>query len=232
MSRFGLGFFNNPQGNDAFTRIVLHMEGANGGTSFPDDNANGLVHTWTANSATTSTAAAKFGSTSLNCGAAAGWIDTPDSADFTLGSGDWTIDFWFNVQSGTGTTRNAFGQYDSAGSVWAAIGGLTSTNLMSLIVKTGAGTSSATGTTAFTTGGWHHYAAVRSGALIRLFLDGTQEASAAISGTVVDSTDKFSVGRSGAFAGVNWNGFIDEFRLSVGIARWTANFTPPTAPYA
>ena len=28
-----------------------------------------------------------------------------------------------------------------------------------------------------------------------------------------------------------FNGWLDEFRVSKGIARWTANFTPPAAPY-
>jgi hypothetical protein len=30
---------------------------------------------------------------------------------------------------------------------------------------------------------------------------------------------------------VDFNGWLDEFRISKGIARWTSNFTPPTAPY-
>ena len=29
----------------------------------------------------------------------------------------------------------------------------------------------------------------------------------------------------------SWNGWIDELRVSKGIARWTADFTPPTAAY-
>lgn len=28
-----------------------------------------------------------------------------------------------------------------------------------------------------------------------------------------------------------FGGYIDEFRISPGIARWTSNFTPPTLPY-
>jgi hypothetical protein len=40
-----------------------------------------------------------------------------------------------------------------------------------------------------------------------------------------------AVGRGGALNTLQWNGFIDEFRLSVGTARWTAGFTPPTANY-
>jgi hypothetical protein len=87
-------------GNDSFTKILLHMDGANGGTTFTDANVGGSAHTWTANSATTSTGTLKFGTASENCGAGVGWIDTPDSADFTLGSGDFTIDFWFNRQGG------------------------------------------------------------------------------------------------------------------------------------
>ena len=27
-------------------------------------------------------------------------------------------------------------------------------------------------------------------------------------------------------------GWMDEIRVSIGIARWTANFTPPTGPYS
>jgi hypothetical protein len=29
----------------------------------------------------------------------------------------------------------------------------------------------------------------------------------------------------------SWGGWLDEIRVSKGIARWTANFTPPASPY-
>lgn len=229
MSRFGLGFTGGLSGNDAFTKILLHMDGSNGGTAFTDSNIGGSAHSWIAHSATTDTGTVKFGTASLNCGAAAGYIDTPDSSDFTLGSGDWTVDFWFNVQGGAGTQRRSYGQSDSTGAVVAVNGGLLTSNACFLQAG-GSPNITVSGTTAITTAGWHHYAGVRAGNVLKLFVDGIQEGGdVAFTGAVTNSADNFSVGR--ATLSQIWNGFIDEFRLSVGIARWTANFTPPANQY-
>lgn len=230
MSHFGLGLIGGlPAGNDVFTKILLHMDGANGGTTFPDSNAFGLSHPWTAHSAVTDTGTFKFGTASCNVGST-GWIDTPDSADFTLGSGDFTVDFWFNRQGGNGTARFCFGQQNSAGTVWSMIGLLTVGNVFQVSFNNAG--AIIIGTTAITTAGWHHLAVTRSGVTARMFVDGVQEGGNVALGAVNDSPETFSVGRSGANASNTWNGFIDEFRLSVGIARWVANFTPPAAPYA
>jgi concanavalin A-like lectin/glucanase superfamily protein len=228
---FGPGFLAGQNGNDSFTKIMLHMEGSNGGTVFTDDNFSGARHAWTAHSATTSTSAAKFGTTGLDCGAGAGYIDTPDSADYTLGANDFTVDCWFNVQGGGGASRYLFGQMDSGGTVWSIVGLLAPANTLSFRIQTGSSLA-LIGSTAIASAGWHHFAGVRSGGSLKMFLDGALESSAAISGSVVDSADTFAVGRGGASAGSQWNGFMDEFRLSVGIARWTANFTPPSLPYS
>jgi len=73
---------------------------------------------------------------------------------------------------------------------------------------------------------------VRTSNTLKLFVDGTQEGGdVAIAGTVNDSSNAFSVGTAGEVTGTPWTGWIDEFRLSVGIARWTANFIPPTRAY-
>jgi hypothetical protein len=226
---FGFGYVGGLDGNDQFTKILLHMDGANAGTTFTDENRGGAAHTWTAHGATTSTTAFKFGTTSEACGAGVGYIDTPDSTDYTLGSGAWTVDFWFNVQGGAGATRYMFGQNNAAGTVWSYIGLLTTANVIRINLNSG---TFKDGTTAITTTGWHHYAAVRTGNIVKLFLDGVQEGGdLAFAVGVTDSADTFSIGRGGAFATAPFNGFIDEFRLSVGVARWTANFTPPVRQY-
>ena len=90
-----------------------------------------------------------------------------------------------------------------------------------------------TSSSTFTATGWHHVAFVRTGNILRLFIDGTQEGGdVAFSGTVNDSTNAFGVACLGELTTLTWNGSLDEFRLSVGVARWTANFTPPTSPYS
>lgn len=234
MSRFGLGFIGagGVPGNDAFTKILLHMDGSNGGTSFQDVNVGGSAHTWTPTNATTSTAAAKFGTAALLT--SVGYITTPDHADFTLGSADFTVDFWFNCNGTSGVVGLA-GQMNAIGgtaSISVAIS-RTAGGLIFVEVHRPGGITNFLSVTGFNgTSTWNHCAVVRDGPTLRLFINGTQEASSAISGLVNDSSNNWSVGRIGdntSYAASSAK--FDEFRLSVGVARWTSNFTPPVAQY-
>lgn len=220
-------------GNDSYTKVLLHMDGSNGGTTFTDSNAGGAAKTWTATTAVTNTGAFEFGTASMNCGST-GWIDTPDSADFTVGTGDFTIDFWFNVQGGAGASRTAFGQADNTASTASTslYANLSASNVWQANLYIGTTITTVMGTTTFTTTGWHHFAYVRASGVLKMFLDGVQEGgNVSQAGSVNDSANKLAVGRFGELSTFSWNGFIDEFRFSVGVARWTANFTPPAAPY-
>jgi hypothetical protein len=49
--------------------------------------------------------------------------------------------------------------------------------------------------------------------------------------TMPNSSVTLKIGTQWDASCMYWNGYIDEFRISKGIARWTSNFTPPTAPY-
>jgi hypothetical protein len=52
--------------------------------------------------------------------------------------------------------------------------------------------------------------------------------------SIFNSTGLLRVGSRDPATGspLYFNGWIDEVRISKGIARWTSNFTPPTAPYS
>lgn len=222
-------------GNDSFTKILLHMQGTNGGTSFPDSNVGGSAHTWTAaGNAVTSTAVVKFGSSSGVFDGTLDFLTTSDSADFTLGSGDWTIDTWFNWAAGTGTSRFICGQSNVDGAATTRVAELllSSSNTIVGIVFVGGTSTQVNGTSTFTTTGWHHAAFVRTGNTLKLFVDGVQEGGdVSMSGTINDSANAYGVGCLGEYTLNCFYGYISEFRLSVGTARWTANFTPPTIPY-
>jgi Concanavalin A-like lectin/glucanases superfamily len=224
-------------GNDTATKILLHMNSTE--VLWTDSNAGGGSHTWTPNgSASIDVTNVKLGT---GCGLFNGttdYITTPDSADYTLGTGDWTLDCWFNIAAGDGAggvLRYMAGQADAAAANFSLTLDRAASNKINVLVGLQAGgsvsLSSANNYTGATNGGWHHLAIVRSGGTLSMYIDGILENSTAISGAVFDSAANWSVGRLGQFASSFWSGRIDEFRLSVGIARWTANFTPPVDEY-
>src|SRR5262245_993754 len=235
-ARWSSGFV--PTINDSFVKAFLQFNGTDGSTTITDSNAGGSAHTWTANgNAQLDTAITKRGGASLLCDGVGDSVSTPDHADFTLGTGNFTIDCWFNCVEAAGTNRNIAGQTDAgdtaAGSAWRITRDNT-TNTIVLKLSNGSAYTTVTGTTQFTNllnTGWHHVAAVRTGDVLKLFLDGIQEGGdVTFNGSVLDSSQALHVGNRET-GGSSWNGSIDDFRLSVGIARWTANFVPTTANF-
>ncbi len=89
-----------------------------------------------------------------------------------------------------------------------------------------------TGALTWNSGQWYHVAASYDGTTLRAFRDGVQQGSAAQTGTLLAGANKLYFGgfRYDWNAADFLNAVIDEGRLSK-IARYTANFTPPTAPF-
>lgn len=221
-------------GIDAFTKLMLHCDGTDASTTFTDSSLSPKTMTARGN-AQIDTAQFKFGTASGLFDGTGDFVDTPDSADFTLGSGNFTIDFWFRTSSldiyvfgqmnssATATTQSTYGYFEpvAGGTAWGTITS-GSTQYTATRVDTN-----------IDDGGWHHYALIRNGNNLYVAIDGTLGTATDVTGvTANDSANKWSVGSAGEFVTTPFNGWIDEFRLSVGIARWTANFTPPTSAYS
>jgi hypothetical protein len=86
------------------------------------------------------------------------------------------------------------------------------------------------------TGTWSHVAAVRSSGVLKLFLDGTQVGSD--SSFTANITRNNSYGLSvGAYTLSNgsssdyFNGYLDDLRITKGVARYIDSFTVPSAPF-
>lgn len=224
-------------GNDTYAKVLLHLNGTDTSTTITDSNAGGSAHTWTANgNAQIDTAAFKFGGASLLCDGTGDYVTTPDSTDFTLGTNDFTADCWFNCTATGGSDRHLWGQVaNGLGASVSIRAQRTTANVIQARASIGGSPQIITGTTQFTdvlNTGWHHMAFVRTGNTLKLFIDGVQEGGdLSVSGSVNDSTNNWSVGRAGENTTDTWQGWIDEFRLSNGVARWTTTFTPPTAEY-
>jgi hypothetical protein len=78
---------------------------------------------------------------------------------------------------------------------------------------------------------WYHLAVTRSSNTIRLFVNGTVEASNTVTSASMDSlvAKPICLGRTG-YGDSGANAFIDDLRITKGIARYTSNFTPPGVP--
>lgn len=79
-------------------------------------------------------------------------------------------------------------------------------------------------------GRWYHVAISRAAGVCRMFVDGVVQATASYSGAVSFANNGTWIGSNG-WDGANsyLDGRIDELRVTKGLARYTADFSPPTA---
>lgn len=221
---------------DSYTKLLIHADGADASTAFY--NAAYPHHNISASgNAQVDTAQSKFGGASALFDGTGDFLSAPDSADWSFGSGDFTIDFWvrFNTLPGSyqyeivgqrvdNDNRWGMNFYDSSGSDIFEIQFNDSATSRGYFYSGDLGLS---------TGTWYHFAFVRSGSTAYLFKDGVSQAltTGTAFGTIGDIAASLVIGAFGDGASRYLNGWLDEIRISKGIARWTANFTPPTAGY-
>jgi hypothetical protein len=81
-------------------------------------------------------------------------------------------------------------------------------------------------------GVWAHVAVTRQDGYIRMFVNGFMTGyDANFNHNIPPSANDLVIGRHSDNAPYDFQGYLDEIRISKGIARWTENFIPPTEPY-
>ncbi len=153
-----------------------------------------------------------------------------------IAGGDFTIEFWvyFDSVAGDRALVSKYGNAaESAGDLGYVVQWVQSTNVLRLVLGKGSGSGDALYTWSWTpsTGVWYHVAVTRSGTSGRAFINGTQigTTSTLITNDVV-SPNSIQVGKTHTTAQY-MNGYIDDLRITKGVARYTANFTAPTAAF-
>ena len=143
-----------------------------------------------------------------------------------------TIEFWMYSSATNKRYIFAIGLYG----VSSVLGIDTGSGTFSLRATSGTSGS----TTQIIAGGaflantWYHVAIVRDGTTYELYVDGISKGTGTYgTATHYDSSYDVTIGslsNNGTSASYPWSGYIQDFRITNGYARYTANFTPPSAP--
>ena len=179
----------------------------------------------TVGNAQVSSAQAKYGTTSAYFDGTGDYLVLPDNASLRMGSSSFTLEFWWYPSSLTGYQTPFDKGYTGSGALLLQTG-----NGDGKIIVYASGSGVITASTAVTANTWSHVALVRNGTSMVLYVNGTSV------GSVTNSTDFNNTGGVGVGGNVGGatgaypiNGYLDDFRITRGYARYTANFTPPTA---
>ena len=146
-----------------------------------------------------------------------------DSDDWNFGTGDFTEEMWVRFDSvaarrgfsgqevdGYNYRRFFYRQEDGVLQFESSSGSINVRSAWSPSINT-----------------WYHLAVTRASGVIRIFVDGVSQTLTTNSNPSADMGDLAAAFTVGVTVGVDYmSGWIDEVRISKGIARWTSNFTP------
>lgn len=216
--RFASGGPNDPYFSSV--SLLLHGEGANNGTTFVDSSLANRTVTRVGGSIT-STAQYKYGAASILMDGSGDALTVPASTAFSYGSGDFTIELWLYLN----TLASFQYLFDSVGRTFIRI---QDSGYFLLYFE---GVSLGVAAVSLALGSWRHVALTRSGTSVKLFYNGNAVLSVTSSATAGNSTNELIIGNDIGFGGNGVKGYIDEFRITKGVARYTSNFTPPTSAF-
>lgn len=223
-------FINDFEGSldDEYTKLLMHFDGETDGIIFNEESGKefgitGNLYTKTDNKKFGTASGYFDGSSYLNFG---------NHADFNFGSGSFTIDCWLYPTSfssiGGIFNKHIGGSYDE---YYCFINTDRKINFNATVNGSTWGINLVSNTI-LTINTWYHLAVVRHNNSWIIYINGIADVWVDVSGTIPTSNIAFYIGASAYSSWVNYfNGCIDEFRVSKGIARWTSNFTPPTNSY-
>lgn len=222
--------------------FASHFDGTNNGTTFIDEKSHTINNF---GNVITSTTLSKFGGSSAFFGGGVGtdYLQTEASSDWTMNNMDFTIECWFNVSSNTTTAPRIISNWN--GNPWTSNYWSLHTNHPSYTpnhftfwahnYNTSNYVLASTTEIQFDT--WYHVAVTKSDTTVRLFINGVQEStfqlpsiSTSLDGESANAARSLFIGGD-EYIDRNFNGYIDDIRITKGIARYTSNFTIPSQAF-
>jgi hypothetical protein len=181
-----------------------------------------------------STTQVKYGSSAMYFDGSNSGLWLADAPHLNFYSNNFTVECWFNASASVASgglfgKRNASTEYTQCEMQYSA------TNILSFYATTASGSwPLQLNTPTLTLGTWYHIAVVRNGNTFTMYLNGTSVATGTLSGSLLYNSGPFIVGGTSqnySAGGSPWNGYIDDFRITNGVARYTSNFTVPSSAF-
>ena len=207
--------------------LLLHGDGTNGSTTIVDSSPSSKTVT-AVGDAQISTAQSKFGGSSIAFDGSGDSLQVSSANVLNFGAGDFTVECWIYLANTTQTKNIIRGIENN--SFYFRVGQSYLGNVNGLGVARFNVADSDRCSFTFNALQWYHIAVTRTASQIRFFVDGIQQTTtnAADGSFAYNDTGTVVIGSS---TNEDFNGYIDDLRITKGSARYTANFTPPTAPF-
>jgi hypothetical protein len=204
--------------------LLLHMDDTN-----PNDFSNS-AHSCSKIGTSRSSTESKFGGFSFVFSGSTSYISYANHADYNFGTGDFTAELWFFP------TAADFGMLvESGNSPFTGTGSIAiafNANRTVQIGNANGASAIVVGTALLSLNAWHHIVAQRSGTTWTQYIDGVSDGTAT-SAVNLTATGPMTIGGTSRLAADSCTGYIDELRLTKGVARYSgASFAVPTAPFA
>lgn len=220
--------------------LLLHMNGINGSTAFIDNSSYSLTPSSKVGSVQLSNSFYKFGTSALfpssdnvsvSGSASPSYFYYPSTASLALGTGDFTIEFWAYPLN-TSQNSGVFQLSTNSGYFSSSPAGQLDAQFYNGYINFGYNGAFNVGlnvaSNAFNANTWYHIAMSRTNGILYFFINGTIVQS--VSDTTNYTGTYLVIG--GMFGSqYSFYGYIDDFRITKGVARYISNFTIPATEF-
>lgn len=201
--------------------LAMHMDGVDASTTFTDEKGSTFA---AVGNAQISTAQSQFGGASCKLDGTGDCVKWTAGNDLRLYTDDFTFEAWVYWIGGSFPRVFAIGAVSTAGNFQVEVkSGYIVVHINGSFTSFAATVNTST---------WFHVAVVRNAGSVDVFVDGTKSATGPWSRADTINNATAPVVGANNTSGTNClNGYIDDLRLTKGVARYTSNFTPPTEAF-
>lgn len=213
------------------TSLLMRCNGTDNSTFFVDESFSPKTIQWFGN-ARIRTMTSKYGGASAFFDGIGSYLQLASNTDFDLGS-VYTIELWvypITLTNNSGLLHRGF--YNASTNLWEnfafSVRMLGSKMRCYFWATSNSNEQFVDVNAALTTNLWQHIAIVRDGGVGRVYIDGVLKGSISSLNAPLSSNKPLKIGLWDYSAGNEWfNGYIDDIRITRGVARYSSNFAPP-----